>query len=66
MVNSEEGGELLRRHLDLETQEGDGQQGDFLSGWQCVNPWAGSLAGPDRCPHGNPISWQVLIPRTGR
>lgn len=35
---------MLRRHIDLETQEGDGQQGDFLSGWQCVNPWAGSLA----------------------
>lgn len=31
--------DLLARHIYLEEQLGDGDGGNFLSGWQCVNPW---------------------------
>jgi histidinol-phosphate/aromatic aminotransferase/cobyric acid decarboxylase-like protein len=37
--------ELLRRHAELEAKYGDGDNGDFLSGWQVENPWAEALKG---------------------
>lgn len=30
---------LLKRHAELEEKYGDGDEGRFLSGWQCENPW---------------------------
>lgn len=35
---------LLRRHADLEALDGDGDGGNFLSGWQCENPWIGEIS----------------------
>jgi histidinol-phosphate/aromatic aminotransferase/cobyric acid decarboxylase-like protein len=35
--------ELLQRHAALEALHGDGDGGNFLSGWQCVSPWSGLL-----------------------
>jgi aspartate/methionine/tyrosine aminotransferase len=32
-------GELLKRHAQLEVMSGDKESGNWLSGWQCVNPW---------------------------
>jgi len=34
--------ELLKRHAELEAL-GDGEEGRFLSGWQCTNEWAGEF-----------------------
>lgn len=34
---------LLKRHAELESKFGDGDNGRFLSGWQCENPWKESL-----------------------
>lgn len=34
---------LLRRHSELEAEFGDGDDGNFLSGWQCANPWADTI-----------------------
>jgi aspartate/methionine/tyrosine aminotransferase len=34
---------VLRRHAELERLHGDGDGGDFISGWQVENPWARSL-----------------------
>ncbi len=31
--------ELLAKHAELEEKLGDGDGGNFISGWQCVNPW---------------------------
>jgi histidinol-phosphate/aromatic aminotransferase/cobyric acid decarboxylase-like protein len=31
---------LLRRHVELEDRYDDGDNGNFLSGWQCDNAWA--------------------------
>lgn len=31
--------DLIARHIYLEEQLGDGDSGNFLSGWQCINPW---------------------------
>lgn len=31
--------DLIARHIYLEEQLGDGDGGNFLSGWQCINPW---------------------------
>lgn len=31
--------DLVARHAYLEEHLGDGDGGNFLSGWQCVNPW---------------------------
>jgi histidinol-phosphate/aromatic aminotransferase/cobyric acid decarboxylase-like protein len=31
---------LIKRYEELETLYGDGPSGNFLSGWQCVNPWS--------------------------
>lgn len=30
-------GDLVRRHVELEEKFGDGDSGDFVSGWQCSN-----------------------------
>jgi aspartate/methionine/tyrosine aminotransferase len=35
--------EILKLHEELEIQFGDGNDGDFLFGWQSINPFAGSL-----------------------
>jgi histidinol-phosphate/aromatic aminotransferase/cobyric acid decarboxylase-like protein len=34
---------VLRRHAELEADRDDGEGGRFLSGWQCVNPWANEI-----------------------
>jgi len=34
---------MLRRHAELEELQGDGEQGRFLSGWQCDHPWSMDL-----------------------
>jgi len=34
---------LLRKHADLESAKGDGDGGNFLSGWQCENPWISEI-----------------------
>jgi aspartate/methionine/tyrosine aminotransferase len=31
---------LIKRYEELEALYGDGPSGNFLSGWQCVNPWS--------------------------
>lgn len=38
-----EAAQLLKRHDDLEALHGDGDGGNFLSGWQCDNPWSRGL-----------------------
>jgi histidinol-phosphate/aromatic aminotransferase/cobyric acid decarboxylase-like protein len=35
--------DLLLRHDELEEEHGDGDAGNFLSGWQCYNPYADKL-----------------------
>jgi aspartate/methionine/tyrosine aminotransferase len=35
--------EILQLHEDLEIKYGDGGEGDFLFGWQSINPFANSL-----------------------
>ncbi|MBN9368084.1 MAG: hypothetical protein J0H59_13785 [Comamonadaceae bacterium] len=30
---------IIARHIHLEEQLGDGDDGNSLSGWQCINPW---------------------------
>jgi aspartate/methionine/tyrosine aminotransferase len=35
--------EILQMHEDLEIKYGDGGGGDFLFGWQSINPFAGDL-----------------------
>lgn len=35
--------EILQLHEDLELKYGDGDGGDFLFGWQSINPFAGDL-----------------------
>src|SRR5664279_235237 len=35
--------EILRLHEELEIKYGDGGEGNFLFGWQSINPFAGSL-----------------------
>src|SRR5882672_4081282 len=35
--------EILQLHEDLEVKFGDGNGGDFLFGWQSINPFAESL-----------------------
>lgn len=35
--------EILQLHEDLEIRFGDGEGGDFLFGWQSINPFAGDL-----------------------
>lgn len=34
---------VLREHAALEKIHEDGGAGDFLSGWQCNNPWVGAI-----------------------
>jgi len=34
---------LLKRHAELEALYDDGNNGNFLSGWQCENPWVASI-----------------------
>jgi aspartate/methionine/tyrosine aminotransferase len=34
---------LLRRHTELAELYDDGNNGNFLSGWQCVNPWSATI-----------------------
>jgi histidinol-phosphate/aromatic aminotransferase/cobyric acid decarboxylase-like protein len=36
--------DMLRRHAQLEELQGDGDSGNFLSGWQCENPFVGELS----------------------
>ncbi len=36
--------DLLARHADLEATSADALAGDFLSGWQCENPWQDALS----------------------
>ena len=35
--------DLLARHAELEETLGDGDGGNFISGWQCLNPWHDSI-----------------------
>ena len=35
--------EILQLHEDLEVKCGDGNGGDFLFGWQSINPFADDL-----------------------
>ena len=35
--------EILQFHEDLELKFGDGDGGDFLFGWQSINPYASDL-----------------------
>src|SRR6266705_838842 len=36
---------LLQRHAELEAKYGDVDGGNFLSGWQCKNPWSVQIKG---------------------
>jgi hypothetical protein len=35
--------ELLQRHAQLESLYGDTNSGNWLSGWQCDNPWIAKI-----------------------
>src|SRR5947209_6563428 len=52
--------DLLSRYADLEENLGDGDGGNFISGWQCINPWKDAISCSINEHRANLRDWEYL------